>query len=71
MKDKERIETLKLHLAEERERIQLVQKLDIRAKGGDPENLRQAVQGKMLIFAKYGVLRALTSIHSLTMAGSQ
>ncbi|KAL5112136.1 Leucine-rich repeat flightless-interacting protein 2 [Taenia crassiceps] len=43
-KDKERIETLKLHLAEERERIELVQKLDTRAKGGDPENLRQAVQ---------------------------
>uniref|UniRef100_A0A915EY10 Leucine rich repeat flightless interacting n=1 Tax=Echinococcus canadensis TaxID=519352 RepID=A0A915EY10_9CEST len=43
-KDKECIETLKLHLAEERERIELVQKLDTRAKGGDPENLRQAVQ---------------------------
>ncbi|VDD79795.1 unnamed protein product [Mesocestoides corti] len=43
-KDKERIEVLKSHLAEERERVELVQKLDTRAKGGDPENLRHAVQ---------------------------
>ncbi|KAM3172616.1 hypothetical protein ACTXT7_014176 [Hymenolepis weldensis] len=43
-KDKERIETLKQHLTEERERVEMVQKIDTRAKGGDPENLRQAVQ---------------------------
>lgn len=43
-KDKERIETLKEHLAEERERVEMVQKIDSRAKGGDPENLRQTLQ---------------------------
>ncbi|KAM7539711.1 hypothetical protein Aperf_G00000037086 [Anoplocephala perfoliata] len=43
-KDKERIETLKQHLAEERERVEMVQKIDTRAKGGDPENLKQAIQ---------------------------
>ncbi|VDO06673.1 unnamed protein product [Rodentolepis nana] len=43
-KDKERIETLKEHLAEERERVEMVQKIDSRAKGGDPEHLRQTLQ---------------------------
>lgn len=47
-KDKERIETLKQHLTEERERVEMVQKIDTRAKGGDPENLRQALQGKLI-----------------------